>query len=154
MSLTLSSAAFAPKARIPPVHTCDGANTSPPLAWSGAPAETRSFALVCTDPDAPVGTWYHWAVFDIPADIDTLIAGLATDARVGAIRQAVNDFKRTGYGGPCPPRGHGVHHYHFRLLALAVPHLDVADRADCREIERAAATHVLAEAELIGTYAR
>ena len=154
MSRTLSSAAFAPRDRIPKVHTCDGANVSPPLVWSRPPAGTRSFALVCTDPDAPVGTWYHWAVFDIPVDVDTLPAGFATDARVGSIRQAVNDFKRAGYGGPCPPRGHGVHHYHFRLLALSLPHLELGDPVECREVERAAARHLLGEAELVGTYAR
>lgn len=154
MALTLSSPAFAPHDRIPQVHTCDGANSSPPLIWSRVPAGTRSLAIVCTDPDAPVGTWYHWAVFDIPGDVETLPGGFATDAQVGTIRQAVNDFKRTGYGGPCPPRGHGLHHYHFRLLALSVPQLELGDPVECREVQRAAEKHLLGEAELVGTYAR
>lgn len=154
MSFTLSSAAFPPRGRIPAVHSCDGDNASPPLVWSRTPAGTRSFALVCTDPDAPVGTWYHWAVFDIPGDVESLSAGFATEARVGSIRQAINDFKRTGYGGPCPPRGHGVHHYHFRLLAPSVAQLELPDPVECREVEREATKHLLGQAELIGTYAR
>ncbi len=154
MSLALLSSAFSAGERIPPAHTCDGADISPPLAWQGAPPETRSFALVLTDPDAPVGTWYHWVVFDIPANITELGAGYAADAHVGSIRQATNDFKRTGYGGPCPPRGHGVHHYLFRLMALSVDRLKIDEPADGREVERAAERHLLTDAVLIGTYGR
>jgi Raf kinase inhibitor-like YbhB/YbcL family protein len=154
MSLTLSSAAFSAGERIPAVHTCDGGDVSPPLAWTGAPAGVRSFAVVCTDPDAPVGTWYHWVIFDIPENITELGAGYAADARVGTTRQALNDFKRTGYGGPCPPRGHGVHRYHFRLMALDVDRIDASEPADARDVEREAERHLLDEAVLIGTYAR
>lgn len=154
MSLALLSAAFGAGEQIPPVHTCDGADTSPPLAWQGAPPATRSFALVLTDPDAPVGTWYHWAIFDIPANISHLDAGYAAAAHVGAIRQGINDFKRTGYGGPCPPPGHGTHHYRFRLMALSVDRLDVDDPVDGRAVERAAEHRLLADAVLIGTYGR
>lgn len=154
MSLALMSAAFSTGEPIPTVHTCDGADTSPPLSWHGAPEGARGFAIVCTDPDAPVGTWYHWAIFDIPSNITALAAGYATDARVGSTRQAINDFKRTGYGGPCPPRGHGSHHYHFRLMALSVDRLDLDVPVEAREAERAAERHLLAEAVLIGTYGR
>lgn len=154
MALSLTSSAFAQGERIPTLHTCEGADTSPPLRWDGAPPETRSFALVCSDPDAPVGTWYHWGIFDIPATADHLDTDFPTDARVGGISQAVTDFRRTGYGGPCPPRGHGTHHYHFRLMALDIEQLDVAASPDCRDVEREAGRHVIAEAVLTGLYSR
>jgi Raf kinase inhibitor-like YbhB/YbcL family protein len=154
MGQTLSSSAFKEGSRIPARHTCDGADLLPPLAWSGTPPGTRSFAIVCTDPDAPVGTWYHWAIFDIPANVTELAQGYAKDARVGASRQALNDFSRSGYGGPCPPRGHGVHRYRFRLMALDVDVLEAPEGAEGRDIERIAKTHVLAETTLTGTYSR
>lgn len=154
MALRLTSPAFAQGERIPTLHTCEGADISPPLRWDGAPSQTRSFALVCSDPDAPVGTWYHWGIFDIPAGADHLDAGFPTDARVGDIGQAVTDFRRTGYGGPCPPRGHGTHHYNFRLIALDVETLDVAASPDCRDVERQAGYHAIAEAVLTGLYSR
>jgi Raf kinase inhibitor-like YbhB/YbcL family protein len=127
---------------------------SPPLEWSGAPAETQCFALLCEDPDAPAGTWHHWALFDLAPTIHMLDAAYPTDARVDATRQAVNDFKRPGYGGPCPPPGHGVHHYHFRLLSLSVATLEVGASPTCVEVQAAARDHVLAEAVLTGTYSR
>ena len=154
MVLTLLSDAFTTGEPIPVVHTCDGADTSPQLSWRGAPADTRSFAIICTDPDAPVGVWCHWALFDIPANITTLAAGYATDARVGETRQAINDFRRSGYGGPCPPRGHGRHRYRFRLMALSVDHLDLIDPVDGHDAEREAERHLLADAVLTGTYGR
>jgi Raf kinase inhibitor-like YbhB/YbcL family protein len=154
MTLVLTSPAFADGARIPERFTCEGDDVSPPLAWSGAPAATRSFALVVSDADAPAGTWYHWAIFDLPAATAGLAEGQPRDGRAGNVRQAVTDFRRTGYGGPCPPRGHGPHRYTFRLLALDVARLEVPERVDCRAVERAAVPHTLAEARLIGTYAR
>jgi Raf kinase inhibitor-like YbhB/YbcL family protein len=150
----LRSPAFADGAAVPVRHTCDGEDLSPPLVWSGAPAGARSFALLCDDPDAPAGTWHHWALFDIPATTTRLDEGVPATETAGVMRQAVNDFGRFGYGGPCPPRGHGVHHYHFRLLALDVPSLGLAGRVRCREVERAARAHVLATAELVGTFRR
>lgn len=149
--MQVKSDAFKSGGRIPAQFTCDDADTPPPLAWSGAPAQTRSFAMVCRDPDAPSGVWYHWAIFDIPSSSSTLAAGGAPGA---AMREAVNDFGKRGYGGPCPPRGHGTHHYHFTIYALDVEHLDVPPRGHCRDVERTAAAHAIASAELIGTYAR
>lgn len=154
MDFSLTSAAFADGARIPDRHACTGDDLSPPLAWEGPPAGTLGFALVCSDPDAPAGTWYHWAVFDIPADAAALAEGYPTDARVGVTRQAVNDFRRTGYGGPCPPPGHGVHHYYFHLTALDVDRLDLPPTAGCRDVERVIKHHALAQAVLTGTYSR
>jgi hypothetical protein len=154
MPMSLTSSAFAAGKAIPQRYTCEGQDISPPLTWSGAPAGTRSFVLLCDDPDAPAGTWHHWALFDIPASTSDLAESYARDAHVGATRQAINDFGASGYGGPCPPKGHGTHHYHFKLLALDVEKLDVKERSRCKEVEAAARGHVLATAELIGTYAR
>jgi hypothetical protein len=154
MGLSLSSKAFVEGGRIPRRHTCDGENLSPPLHWSGAPAGTQSFALICSDPDAPVGTWYHWAVFDIRRATDRLEEGFPGDSRIGGVRQAMTDFRRPGYGGPCPPKGHGDHRYRFHLLALDVAALAVPEAADCRAVEAAARRHVLAETVLTGTYSR
>lgn len=152
--MKLTSSAFAAGQPIPSRFSCEGADLSPPLAWSGAPKGTRSFALLCDDPDAPVGTWHHWALFDIPVDTAELAEGYARDAQVGATRQAVNDFGVTGYRGACPPKGHGAHRYHFKLLALDVDKLAIKDGARCKDVEAAAKRHVLARAELIGTYTR
>jgi Raf kinase inhibitor-like YbhB/YbcL family protein len=154
MTLILTSSAFADGARIPELYSCEGADISPPLAWSGAPDETRSFALLCDDPDAPAGTWTHWAIFDIAADASGLREGYPKGARVDDVRQAVTDFGHAGYGGPCPPRGHGVHHYYFRVLALDVGRLDVPEKATFRDVEKIAEAHVLARADLTGTYSR
>lgn len=154
MALTLTSSAFAHGERIPKRYTCDGEDLSPPLSWSGAPEGTMSFALVCDDPDAPMGTWHHWAAYDIPAEFSELEEGFPADARIGSVHQAFTDFGRTGYGGPCPPKGHGTHHYGFRLFALDVKHLELPAGAKCEDVEKAAAPHVLARAELMGTYSR
>lgn len=154
MAMKLTSSAFAHNQRIPIRYTCDGDDVSPPLAWSGAPDNTRSFVLLCSDPDAPSGTWWHWAVYNIPAHTNQLKEHYPTDAKVGETHQALTDFRRIGYGGPCPPSGHGTHHYHFRLLALGVEHLDLPQKAHCREVETAARPHVLAEAALTGLYSR
>jgi Raf kinase inhibitor-like YbhB/YbcL family protein len=154
MALILTSPAFSDGARIPARYTCEGEDRSPPLAWSGAPAAALSLALICSDPDAPVGTWYHWVIFDLPAGRTELPEALATDAALPFARQAVNDFKRTGYGGPCPPKGHGTHRYQFRLLALDVAALPMPLRCDARAVEQTAKAHILAEATLTGLYSR
>jgi len=154
MTMTLTCTAFADGERIPRLYSCDGADISPPLAWSGAPDGVRGFALLCDDPDAPGGTWTHWAAFDIAADATGLSEDYPKDDRVGAVRQAVTDFKRPGYGGPCPPRGHGTHHYRFRLLALDVDRLDLPAKARFDDVAAAVAGHILAEATLTGTYSR
>ena len=152
MAMHLTTTAFAAGGRIPARYTCKGDDLSPPLAWSGQPPATRSFALVCSDPDAPAGTWYHWAAFDIPRDLHALEEHCRPTRP--ALRQAINDFGKRGYGGPCPPPGHGPHHYLFTLYALDREQLDLPDGARCREVERAAKAHALDSARLIGVYER
>jgi Raf kinase inhibitor-like YbhB/YbcL family protein len=152
--MRLHSSAFSAQAMIPRRFTCEGEDLSPPLNWSGAPASTRSFVLLCDDPDAPAGTWHHWAAYDIPADRTALVQGAAQHGEREGFKQAINDFRRPDYGGPCPPRGHGLHHYHFRLLALSVDSLPVPSEASCQDVEREARKHLLTEAVLIGIYER
>jgi Raf kinase inhibitor-like YbhB/YbcL family protein len=150
--MRLSSTAFSDGGAIPRRFTCDGDDVSPPLSWTGIPAAALSLALLCDDPDAPAGTWHHWAIYDIPADRTGLAEG-AGDAQAG-FKQAINDFRRPGYGGPCPPRRHGPHHYHFRLLALSAASLALGGEPTCRDVEREARKHVLSEATLVGVYQR
>jgi len=150
--MRLGSSALVDGATIPKRFTCDGQDLSPPLEWSGAPAETRSFVLLCDDP--PAGTWHHWAAYDITGEHAGLAEGASRRADQEGFKQAINDFHRPGYGGPCPPRGHGPHHYHFRLLALSVNHLPLRSNPSCRDIEREARKHLIAEATLSGLYER
>lgn len=145
--LSLTSSAFADGGAIPAQYTCDGANQSPALAWGEPPAGTRSFALVVDDPDAPSGTFRHWGAYDIPASERSIPPG----QQVGT--QAINDFGKPGYGGPCPPNGHGPHHYHFKLFALGVDRLSVPSNK-IAEVESAAERHALGRGELVGTYER
>ncbi|MGO9398876.1 MAG: YbhB/YbcL family Raf kinase inhibitor-like protein [Xanthobacteraceae bacterium] len=153
--MELRSSGFTDGATIPRRFTCDGEDVSPPLVWSGAPAATRSFALLCDDPDAPAGIWHHWAAYDIPADRTGLAEGAAVEVPTHGFKQAMNDFGKTGYSGPCPPRGHGNHHYRFRLLALSVDRLPLHHhKTSCRDVEREARKYVLAEATLVGLYQR
>lgn len=150
--MQLRSSAFPDGTTIPRRFTCDGTDLSPPLDWSDAPEATRSFVLLCDDPDAPAGTWHHWAAYDIPADRAALVEGAAQQGK--GFKQAINDFQQPGYGGPCPPRGDGIHRYRFRLLALAVDRLPARREPSCQAVEREANKHLLAEATLIGTYQR
>lgn len=152
--MRLTSSAFANNAQIPHRYTCDGDDVSPPLDWSGAPAATRSFVLLCDDPDAPGGTWHHWAAYDIPSEQTRLVEDAAQHSGTYGFQQAINDFQRIGYGGPCPPRRHGRHRYHFRLLALSIEHLPVRGDPSCREVEGEARKRALAEAVLVGLYER
>lgn len=149
----LTSAAFAAQGPIPARYTCEGGDTSPVLAWTGAPAGTKSYALIVDDPDAPdpaapQTTWVHWVVYDIPAATSGLAEGAARHMPAGS-RDGMNDWHRPGYGGPCPPIGR--HRYFHKLYALDVvlPDLGAPDKA---KLESAMQGHVLAEAELIGTY--
>lgn len=137
---------------IPAYYTCDGANQSPPLSWAEPPEDTQSFVLLCCDPDAPRGTWHHWAIYDIGSEQRSLKAHYPRTST--AARQGQNDFQRTGYDGPCPPRGDAPHHYHFTLHALSVPRLAAPADATCADIAEAARPHILATATLIGTYRR
>jgi Raf kinase inhibitor-like YbhB/YbcL family protein len=150
-AMKLISSAFADGAQIPRRFTCDGEDLSPPLQWSDAPGGARSFVLLCDDPDAPAGTWHHWAAYDLPAVLMELAEGAA---RNKDLKQAVNDFQKVGYGGPCPPHGHGPHHYHFRLLALSTDRLQAKANASYRDIEREARKAAIAEATLVGWYER
>ena len=150
--MQLRSSAFPDGTTIPRRFTCDGTDLSPPLDWSDAPETTRSFMLLCDDPDAPAGTWRHWAAYDIPADRAALMEGAAQQGK--GFKQAINDFQQPGYGGPCPPRGGGIHRYRFRLLALAVDRMPARREPSCQAVEREANKHLLAEAILIGTYQR
>lgn len=148
----LTSAAFAPGAPIPSVHTCDGTDQSPPLAWSGAPAGTKAFALIMHDPDAPVGDWLHWTAWNIPTSATGLPAGVAAkDALPDGTQQGINDFGKPGYGGPCPPGG--THHYVFVLSALDAT-LTLPAKASRDQVEQAIKGHALASATLTGTYSR
>jgi hypothetical protein len=146
--LKLMSDAFQNGQAIPSYHTCDGANQSPPISWGEPPDGTKSFALVVDDPDAPSGTFRHWGAFDIPASARRLGAGQALGV------QARNDFGDSGYGGPCPPKGHGAHHYHFKLYALNTDKLGLSGNAKVGAVEDAAREHALAQGELVGTYER
>lgn len=150
--MRLASTAFTANDPIPVKFTCDGDNVSPPLSWSDPPAATRSFAVVCSDPDAPGGVWYHWAIFDIPQDMRSLPE--AWPQTRSSLPQAMNDFRRPGYGGPCPPPGAPAHHYHFRLYALNVQRLDLAPRAACRDVEIGARLHSITTTELVGLFGR
>jgi Raf kinase inhibitor-like YbhB/YbcL family protein len=152
--MQLTSPAFSDAERIPRRFTCDGEDLSVPLRWSKAPDGTRSFVILCDDPDAPAGVWHHWAVYDIPPDRAELAEGVGEPGPKVALKQAVNDFGRLGYGGPCPPRRHGPHRYRFHLLALSVDHLPVPAKPSCREVEQQARKHAIAEATLVGLYQR
>lgn len=151
--MRLRSSTFADGSAIPRRFTCDGEDISPPLDWSDGPAGTKSFALLCDDPDAPGGTWHHWAAYDITASQTGLPLDAGNNAAKLHFKQAINDFHKPGYGGPCPPRG-APHHYHFRLLALSVEQLSVPAQASCRAVESEARKHSLAEATLVGIYRR
>ena len=154
MAFQLDSSAFTDQGPIPRRYTCEGEDVSPPLAWRGAPTGAKSFALVCADPDAPRGTWHHWGIYDIRAGAGAMPEAVPKAAETAGMRQVLNDFGRTGYGGPCPPPGHGRHHYHFRLFALSVENLALPSRARCPDLEKAARRHQLAVAEIVGTFER
>ncbi len=152
MSLILTSLAFAHMAAIPPQYTCQGADISPPLRWSGVPAGTKSLALIVDDPDAPDPahpkmTWVHWVLYNLPPTATELPEAVKT-LPPGTL-EGLNDWQRTGYGGPCPPIGR--HRYFHKLYALdtVLPDLKHPTKA---QLEKAMAGHILAEAQLIGTY--
>ncbi len=152
MPLSLTSSSFPPGGNIPVEYTCEGDDRSPPLAWSGAPAGTKSLVLIVDDPDAPDPaaprmTWVHWVLYNLPPDCNGLPEGVA-DLPAGT-REGLNDWKRTGYGGPCPPIGR--HRYFHKLYALDTMLPDLGRPGKAR-IEQALQGHILAQAELIGTY--
>lgn len=154
MTFILSSSAFGPGGEIPQEHTCQGGDVSVPLGWSGVPSGTKSLALIVDDPDAPDPkapkmTWVHWVLYNLPPTAAGLEAGISSDRLPAGTREGLNDWKRTGYGGPCPPIG--SHRYFHKLYALDTVLPDLG-RADKRALEEAMKGHVLGHAELVGTY--
>ncbi|MER9653575.1 YbhB/YbcL family Raf kinase inhibitor-like protein [Mesorhizobium sp. M0152] len=154
MAFALTSPAFADNQRMLPRYARDGENVSPPLEWTDPPQGTKSFALVVEDPDAPSGMFRHWAVYDIDAQRNALPEGTTSGAKTESLGHGVNDFGNPHYDGPQPPRGHGLHHYHFRLLALDVETLHLDEKASIDDILKKAKPHVLGQAELVGTFER
>lgn len=153
MSFTLSSPSFSSGGAIPKKFTCDGADVSPQLTWTEPPAGTKTLALLADDPDAPVGNWNHWTMWNLPPTVRTLPEGVSKQAHLpdGSV-QGVNDFRKTGYNGPCPPPGK-PHRYYFKLFALDTK-LDLKAGAAKRDLEGAMKSHILAEAEWMGRYGR
>jgi hypothetical protein len=152
MAITVTSSAFTEGAMIPKKYTCDAEDISPDLKWSGAPPGAKSLALICDDPDAPVGTWVHWVLFNIPADVTALPAGIPADAALkNGARHGKNDFRKLGYGGPCPPGG--THRYYFKLYALDTV-LTLESGSTKAQLVAAMKGHILAEGQLMGKYKR
>ena len=156
MTLELSSPAFSPNDSIPTIYSCDGRDISPPLSWSGVPPGTRSLALITDDPDAPDPeapkmTWVHWVLYNIPVEASGLAENAGSGELPGDTLEGVNDWGRTGYGGPCPPIGR--HRYFFKLYALDTVLPDLGNPRKEKLLE-AMEDHVLGQAELVGTYQR
>ena len=153
MTFDLTSPAFQEGETIPKKYTCEGPDVSPPLHWSVPPAGTHSYVVIADDPDAPVGTWVHWVIYDLPLDLRGLPEGVPAKERVldGAL-QGLNDFKRVGYGGPCPPPGK-PHRYFFKLYALDTV-LDLKPRETKVRVLQACKGHILGEAQLMGRFGR
>lgn len=151
-TMELSSHAFSYMQSIPVKYTCDGADVSPPLAWKNVPDKTKSIVLIVDDPDAPMGTWVHWIVYDIPPQIESISESQPTSETLdNGAKQGMTSFKKVGYGGPCPPNG--THRYFFKLYALDSK-LNLAPGKTKKIIEEAMKGHVLSQTELVGTYSR
>ena len=151
-AMDLISPAFGDGEMIPKKYTCDGADVSPPLEWSLVPSGTKSVALICDDPDAPMGTWVHWVYYDIPPETKRLPESIAPEKHTAnGGKQGINDFRKIGYGGPCPPGG--THRYFFKLYALDAL-LNLSPGATKKELLKAMEGHILGEAELMGKYKR
>ena len=153
MKFCLSTTAFEEGQPIPRRHAYDNEDLSPALQWSGVPAEAKSLALICDDPDAPVGTWVHWVIYDLPPTTAGLAENVPKSRELAnGAKQGMNDYGHIGYGGPYPPPGK-AHRYFFKLYALDnVP--DLKPGVNCKELTRAMEGHVIAHAELMGTYQR
>jgi len=153
MSIQIICAAFKEGESIPVKYTCDGENVSPALNWSGAPEGTKSFALICDDPDAPGRTWIHWVVYNIPATMTSLHEAVPMKKTVlNNIIQGTTSFRKIGYGGPCPPRG-PAHRYFFKIYALDTE-LNLKAGASENELLKAMEGHILAKGQLMGRYSR
>jgi len=149
MPLTLSSSAFSEGATIPSRYTCDGENLPPPIQWDGKPSSAQSLVLILDDPDAPGGVFTHWIVYDLAvANVNSghISSGMAHEGK--------NDFGRSGYGGPCPPRGHGTHRYFFTLSALDIATLGLREGASRQQVDANMRGHVVGTAKLTGKYER
>ncbi|HUV30512.1 MAG TPA: YbhB/YbcL family Raf kinase inhibitor-like protein [Acidobacteriota bacterium] len=152
MAIIVTSAAFEEGGMIPREYTCDGADISPPLSWSGVPPAAKSMALICDDPDAPAGTWVHWVLFNLPLDTTELPQSIPPEETLAnGARHGVTDFGRHGYGGPCPPGG--THRYYFKLYALDTM-LEIAGRVTKTGLLSAMEGHTLAQGHLMGKYRR
>ncbi|HET9481967.1 MAG TPA: YbhB/YbcL family Raf kinase inhibitor-like protein [Candidatus Polarisedimenticolia bacterium] len=152
-TLKLASRAFHHEGRIPLRHTADGEDLSPPLSWSAPPEATRSLALICDDPDAPMGVWVHWVLYDLSPSTTSLAEGIPTDRELeGGARQGKNDFGRIGYGGPSPPKG-PAHRYCFKLYALDTK-LPLPEDAGKQQVEAAMEGHILAMGQIVAMYGR
>ena len=152
MEIQITSSAFTDGGLIPSKYTCDGADISPPLKWDAVPEATQSIALICDDPDAPMGTWVHWVLYDLPPQTKELSENFPEDETLpDGTRQGVSDFGKTGYGGPCPPGG--THRYYFKIYALDKK-LDIAPIADKGALLKAMKDHILAQGQLMGKYKR
>jgi Raf kinase inhibitor-like YbhB/YbcL family protein len=152
MEIKITSSAFEDGGLIPAKYTCDGADVSPPLQWDAVPEGTKSIALICDDPDAPMGTWVHWVLFNLPSDAKELAQNIPTEETLpNGAKQGVNDFGRVGYGGPCPPGG--THRYFFKIYALDTE-VGLQAGANQRQLLKAMEGHILAQDQLIGKYKR
>jgi Raf kinase inhibitor-like YbhB/YbcL family protein len=153
MPFQIASSAFSNGETIPKKFTCDGTDLSPPLSWKERPAATQSFALIADDPDAPVGVWVHWVLYNVPANMTELPEGVEKQERLASgATEGRNDFRRIGYGGPCPPPGK-PHRYYFKLYALDTK-LALKAGATKAELEDAMKGHILGETEIMGRYGR
>ena len=150
--MQLSSDAFTNEALIPSEYSCEGEDFSPLLKWDNAPKGTKYFALTCVDPDAPMGDWIHWIVWNIPADWKSLPKNISPDEQ-SQITQGINSWGRTGYGGPCPPRGHGPHRYYFTIYALD-EEISLDSSAQLDDLLQAIDSHILGKSILMGKYER
>ena len=152
MAIELNSPAFSEGEMIPARYTCDGPDVSPELSWSGVPDDAKSLALICDDPDAPMGTWVHWVLFNIPPGANGLPGEIPSDASLeNGAQHGTNDFRRLGYGGPCPPGG--THRYFFKLYALDAE-LALESGISKAELLEAMQGHILDEGQLMGKYQR
>ncbi len=152
MEIKIKSTAFEEGGMIPKKYTCDGMDVSPPLTWASVPEGTKSLALICDDPDAPMGTWVHWVLFNLPGDTKELPENIPPQKTLAnGVKQGINDFRKIGYGGPCPPGG--THRYYFKLYALGTE-INFEAGATKARLLKAMEGHILAEGQLMGKYRR
>jgi len=152
MEIKITSSAFEEGGMIPAKYTCDGADVSPPLQWDAVPQGSKSIALICDDPDAPMGTWVHWVLFNLPAETKELAENIPpVETLPNGARQGLSDFGRIGYGGPCPPSG--THRYFFKIYALDTE-IGLEAGANKRQLLKAMKGHILEQRQLVGKYKR